>query len=189
VANFSRGFRRRSWRRWRIPLVIAALVLLRLGCDRWRAGGPPPAGGTLAEGEYQLVRVVDGDTLVVEPTETKSATDTSSGSFPVRLLGVDCPESVHPDRPVEPWALEAAQFTREFVAGGRVWLRFDRRRVDKYHRRLAYVLVQDKLLNEELLRAGLARTMIYPGDSETIARRLRAAEQEARQNRRGLWGD
>jgi micrococcal nuclease len=189
VATFPRGFRRRSWRRWRIPLVIAALVLLRLGCDRWRGGRPPSVGGTLAEGEYQLVRVVDGDTLVVEPVETASASDSPTGGFAVRLLGVDCPESVHPDRPVEPWALEAARFTREFVAGGRVWLRFDRRRVDKYQRRLAYVLVHDRLLNEELLRAGLARTMIYPGDSETIARRLRAAEQEARRNRRGLWGD
>ena len=124
-----------------------------------------------------------------EPAEATSATDSPPGGFFVRLLGVDCPESVHPDRPVEPWALEATQFTREFVAGGRVWLRFDRRRVDKYQRRLAYVLVQDQLLNEALLRAGLARTMIYPGDSETIARRLRAAEQAARQNRRGVWAE
>jgi len=51
------------------------------------------------------------------------------------------------------------------------------------------VFLADKMLNEELVRAGLAHVLAYPGDSESMTRRLRAAEQEARQSRRGIWSE
>jgi endonuclease YncB( thermonuclease family) len=43
------------------------------------------------------------------------------------------------------------------------------------------------MLNEELVRAGLAKVKIYPGDSSTIGRRLTQAEKEAKQDARGIW--
>jgi micrococcal nuclease len=66
-------------------------------------------------------------------------------------------------------------------------LRLDRRRKDRYDRFLAYVYVEDQMLNEELVRAGLARVSVYPGDSPQIAKRLREAEQEAQKANRGIW--
>jgi endonuclease YncB( thermonuclease family) len=189
VATGIRRFRQHRWRRWRIPLLLAALLALRLGYDWWHVGEDRQADTVLPEGLYQVVRVIDGDTLVVRAPSEDLTENIPGGGFHLRLLGVDCPESVRPQHPVEPWALEASAFTRDFVSGHAVRLRFDRRRVDKYQRRLAYVFVADKMLNEELLRAGLARVMILPGDSETVARRLRAAQSEARQHTRGIWSN
>ena len=66
-------------------------------------------------------------------------------------------------------------------------MRLDRRRIDQYGRYLAYVYVGDAMLNEELVRAGLARVSTYSGDSAPIERRLLRAQDEARQAGRGIW--
>ena len=74
-------------------------------------------------------------------------------------------------------------------------LQFDKERADKYGRFLAYVWYVDEesgeelLLNEQLLRAGLGRALLNHPYSETMKRRFRAAQQEARQARRGIWSD
>ena len=180
-----RRFRRRPRRIWLLVVLIAGLGLSRWGHDRWRDVPQPKREPPLAEGAYAVVRVVDGDTLLVAPQSSPPAENRRE--IRLRLLGIDCPESVKPDHPVEPWAREAAEFTRQFVSEGSVRLRFDKRRLDRYDRYLAYVFVADKMLNEELLRAGFARVATYPGDSESMARRLRVAADEAKQERRGMW--
>jgi micrococcal nuclease len=180
-----RRFRRRPRRIWLFLILIAGLGLSRWGHDRWRGVPQPAREPPLAEGDYTVLRVVDGDTLVVSSPSSPPAR--GGRETRLRLLGVDCPESVQPDHPVEPWALEAAEFTRQFVSGGSVRLRFDKRRLDRYDRYLAYVSVADKMLNEELLRAGLAVVLVFPGDSESMARRLRVAAREAEDAQRGVW--
>ena len=182
-----RRFRRRPRRIWLVAVLIAGLALLRWGHDHWRGVPPPAHEPPLAEGDYTVLRVVDGDTLDVAPQ--RSSPGTRRREIRVRLLGIDCPESVKPDHPVEPWACEAAEFTKQFVSGGVVRLRFDKRRLDRYDRYLAYVFVADKMLNEELVRAGLAWCSPFPGDSESMARRLRVAEQEAVQQARGVQSE
>ncbi len=180
-----RSFRRRPRRAWLAAAMVAILVLARWGCDRWRDVPHPVREPPLPEGTYEVIRVVDGDTLVV-----RRQASTGHGrirEIRVRLLGIDCPESVKPDHPVEPWGPEAAEFTRKFVAGRAVRLRFDKRRLDQYDRYLAYVFVDDRMLNEELVRAGLAFVSTFPDDSEAMARRLRAAESEAQEQSRGVW--
>ena len=167
--------------------IIAAFALVRLGYDRWREtpslGGRPP----LSEGLHEVVRVVDGDTLKVRDPDANHLAVRSERGVRLRLLGIDCPESVKPNHPVEPWGPEAAEFATQFIADRSVRLQFDRRRVDFYGRYLAYVFVDEQMLNEELVREGLARVSTFPGDSLTMTRRLRAAEDEARQNVRGIW--
>jgi len=180
-----RSFRRRPRRTWLVFALFAGLALLRLGHDRWQGVPQPVYEPPLAEGEYDVVRVVDGDTLLVAPPP--GSAQAHRREIRVRLLGIDCPESVKPNHPVEPWGREAAEFTRQFVSGGAVRLRFDKRRLDQYGRYLAYVFVADKMLNEELVRAGMAYVSVYPGDSESMTRRLRASEQQAREARRGVW--
>jgi len=185
MSAMRRSFRRRPRRTWLVFALFAGLALLRWGHDRWQGVPPPAYEPPLAEGEYAVLRVVDGDTLLVAPPPGSAAA--SRREIRLRLLGIDCPESVKPNHPVEPWGREAAEFTRQYVSGGAVRLRFDKRRLDKYDRYLAYVFVADRMLNEELVRAGMAYVLVYPGDSESMARRLRAAEQEARQAQRGIW--
>jgi micrococcal nuclease len=105
----------------------------------------------------------------------------------IRLIGVNTPETVKPEHPVEPWGPEATAFTRHFLAGGVVRLSFDRERVDRFGRFLAYVWVGDEMLNEALLRAGLARYEPQFRYSESIKRRFRQAEQAAKRESVGIW--
>jgi micrococcal nuclease len=168
-----RRFRRRPYR-----ALAAVVVIVGLLVARFLAGPQPPhPGQPLAEGPYHIRRVVDGDTIIVEPEST------------VRLIGVNTPETVKPEHPVEPWGPEAAEFTREFLARGTARLSFDRERVDRYGRFLAYVWVDDRMLNEELVRRGLARYEPQYRYSETVKRRFRQAQQEAQREHLGIWSD
>ena len=154
------------------------MVLLGLLVARFLAGPQPPhPGQPLAEGEYHIRRVVDGDTIIVDPEAT------------IRLIGVNTPETVKPEHPIEPWGPEAAQFTREFLAGGRARLTFDRERVDRFGRFLAYVWVDTQMLNEELVRNGLARFEPQYRYSEAVKRRFRQAQKEAQRGHRGVWSE
>ena len=188
----ARSFRRRPHPAWLTVLLVLAVLSLRLWRGEDRNPRSPNSLETLSEGLYRVTRVVDGDTLIVaQPTEAEKGAESRDGrrQARIRLLSVDTPESVKPGFPVEPWGKEATQFTRQFVAAGEVHLRFDRRRIDQYDRFLAYVYVGDQMLNEELVRAGLARVRIYPGDSASIGRRLRRAEEQAKKERRRIWSN
>lgn len=167
---------RRRFRRppYRALIVAALLIALAVAC--YFAGPLEPSPANLpSEGLYHVVRVVDGDTLIVEPQLT------------VRLIGVNTPETVKPEHPVEPWGPEASEFAREFLAGGTVELKFDRERVDQYGRFLAYVWVRGRMLNEELVRAGLGRYEPQYHYSEAIKRRLREAQRQAQREGLGIW--
>ena len=167
-----RRFRRRPRRTWLVFVLFAGLALSRWGHDRWRDLPRPLDEPPLAEGDYRVLRVVDGDTLIVAPPREHARP--GRREIRLRLLGIDCPETVKPNHPVEPWGPEAAEFTRQFVAGGSIQLRFDKRRLDRYDRYLAYVSVDQQMLNEQLVRAGLASVTVYPGDSESMAQIGRA---------------
>ncbi|MEW4488549.1 thermonuclease family protein [Thalassoglobus sp. JC818] len=122
-----------------------------------------------------VARVVDGDTLLLD-----------SGAR-LRLLGVDTPETKHPDLPPQPFGLEATQFTERFIQSGDVRLEFDRERFDNYGRILAFVFVNDRMLNEELVAAGLATAepqYPYRGDYK---RRFLKAEESAKAARLAIW--
>ena len=151
-----------------------ALVVLFL--VRYFSGElPPTPPEPLAPGVHRLVRVIDGDTLIFAPHAT------------VRLIGVDTPETVKPEHPVEAFGPEATAFTREFLAGGEARLSFDRERVDRFGRFLAYVWVDERMLNEELVRAGLARFEAHFSYSQANKDRFRRAQQEARREHLGIW--
>jgi micrococcal nuclease len=160
-------------RRRRLPFAAAVVVLLTLVWRYFNATPEPPE--VLAEGLYDVQRVVDGDTLLL------------ANHARVRLIGADTPETVKPNHPVEPWGPEASEFSRKFVAGRQVRLELDRERLDKYGRFLAYVWVGDRMLNEELIRAGLARAELQYHYSASMKTRFRRAEADAKSAGRGIW--
>lgn len=170
--------RRRRYRSISSRSALVWLALLCLAAVRSWQGcheapeAPPP---TLDEQQYRVQRAVDGDTLLL------------ANRARVRLIGVDAPETVKPHHPIEAWGPEASAFTKQFVAGGIVQLQFDHERLDKYHRYLAYVWVDGRMLNEELVRAGLARVELNYHYAPTMKTRFRRAEAEARAAHRGIW--
>lgn len=161
----------------RYPTVGQLLLLLLASWLAWRwISAPVPSPGLPAEGwSGRVVRVIDGDTLLIE------------GGYRVRLLGVDTPETKHPQRPAEPWGSEASDFTRARVEGQQVQLEFDRARHDDYGRWLAYVWIDGVLLNEELIAQGFSRAETgFPFRSDR-QRQFRKAEEQARREERGIW--
>ncbi len=134
--------------------------------------------GQLVTGEYVVSRVIDGDTLVLQQQGLR-----------VRLQGIDTPETVQKNKPVEAWGPEASEYTSQFLdaANWRVRLEIDGEPVDRYGRHLAFVWHEERLLNEELVRYGFAHAKTNYDFSRSMKQRLRQAQVDAQQNQRGLW--
>lgn len=130
-----------------------------------------------AEEYYLCTRVIDGDTIVVEIDGRQEK---------VRLIGVDTPETVHPNKPVERFGKEASNFTKMMTEGKRVRLEYDWQRQDKYGRILAYVHLEDGIfLNAEIIKQGYG--FAYTKYSFKYLEQFREYEREARDNNIGLW--
>jgi micrococcal nuclease len=160
-----------------LALVPAALF----GPCGDEAGEPPAPEDPeqAAQLRGRVIDVSDGDTITVRLRDGSVET--------VRYIGVDTPESVDPDEPVQCYAHLASEFNRRLVVGREVRLRFDAERRDVYGRLLAYVYLGRRFVNAELVRRGFARTLrIAPNDSMApLFARLAAAAARAG---RGLWG-
>lgn len=179
-------------------LVTAVTVALALiGCDvddlATRAAPSPtsvviaptpsrPTGGTDME-RATVRRVVDGDTIIVNIRGREER---------LRYIGIDTPESVQPDTPVECYGREAADANARLVAGRTVYLERDVSDRDRYGRLLRYVYVDDPasggrlFVNLELVAQGYAYAATFPPDVRH-ASTFREAEREARDAGRGLW--
>ena len=155
-------------------LLLAAVVLLRPWesvDELWQ--DEPPATATA-----YVTRVVDGDTVEVDLGGTEED---------VRYIGVDTPETVKPDTPVQCFGPRASAFNHRLVEGRRVRLVFGEERRDVYGRLLAYVYLDRRFVNAELIRRGLARTLTIP-PNDRYAARLKRLEIAAARAGRGLWG-
>jgi|GEM_PF-5203780 len=86
-------------------------------------------------------------------------------------------------------ATQVAARLRDLIGeNATVDVRFDRRRISEDTKELqAYVFVGGLCLNEELVRLGLAREDTHPSDAGPMIRRIKKAEQAAREQRRGIW--
>lgn len=104
-------------------------------------------------GKWVLVtEVVDGDTVHVGRGWRNTT---------IQFLGVDTPETVHPDKPVEFFGPEASEFTKKTLKGKKVHLEFEPlNQMDKYGRLLGYVYLSDgTFFNAELIKRGYARVI------------------------------
>jgi micrococcal nuclease len=130
-----------------------------------------------AQDFYFCTRVVDGDTIIVNIDGRKER---------VRLIGVDTPETKHPNKPVEYFGREASAFTTHMVEGKKVNLEYDWQRRDKYGRLLAYVYLEDgTFLNAEIIKQGFG--FAYTRFPFKYLDEFRRYEREARKAYKGLW--
>jgi len=132
-------------------------------------------------GYMPIKKFVDGDTFWVD--------DGSKKGLKIRLIGVNTPETVHPQKPVEFYGKEASAYVKDLLIGKKVRLEFDVDRVDRYGRTLAYVFLKDgTFLNAELVKNGYAQIMTIPPNVKYSEKFLKL-EREARDNNRGLWNE
>jgi endonuclease YncB( thermonuclease family)/NADH:ubiquinone oxidoreductase subunit 6 (subunit J) len=127
-----------------------------------------------------LYRVVDGDTVNV--------IDDSGQELKLRLLLIDTPETVHPNKPVEPYGKEAsARLTELLNAADQLYIEYDSGdKTDHYDRHLVYLYADDVSVHEVLLKEGLARVG-YIYEQQRYLSEFRAAEQYAKDRGLGIW--
>jgi len=132
------------------------------------------------QGPYNVIRVVDGDTIIVDLNGTEER---------VRLIGVDTPESVHPDKEknVE-YGRIASDYTKKMLEGKQVYLEFDVQERDQYGRLLAYVYLNGEMYNKILLEQGHAKVVTYPPNVKYVDE-FTTIQQQAREQRRGIWAE
>jgi hypothetical protein len=88
----------------------------------------------------------------------------------------------------QPYGPEASAFAKREVEGEEVGLELDVQKIDPYGRLLAYVYLPDgQMFNDTLLRQGYAQVATFPPNVKYVDRFL-AAQREAREANRGLWG-
>jgi micrococcal nuclease len=144
---------------------------------------PRSPRGSGTPGTATVVEVIDGDTLVID------LAGGDGGAEHVRLIGIDTPETVAPDRPDECFGAEASRHLADLAPPGTA-LRLERdvEARDQYDRLLAYAYrVRDDLfLNLAQVAGGFAEPLAYPPNTAHRADFERAA-REARVAGAGLW--
>jgi endonuclease YncB( thermonuclease family) len=162
--------------RWfRVSLVVSTVLLASCAAlpetDNPAVGSSTPSGGTNGRA-VEVVRIVDGDTIVVAIGGTRGTK--------VRLIGIDTPERG------DCMFKAATERMRALVEGKSVRLERDVSETDRYGRLLRYVYAGDTFVNAAMVREGFANAATFPPDV-AHAMEFVALERIARDARRGLW--
>jgi len=165
----------------RLRLLALLLALAFAGCQALGGGSVQEQPADRAAQSGRVVRIVDGDTIHVRLGGVEET---------LRYIGIDTPESVKPDSPVECFAKRASAFNERLVAGERVRLVRDVEERDRYGRLLAYVYRErDGLfVNAELVRRGYATVATFP-PNVAHERDFKRLANRARLSGRGLWSE
>lgn len=132
--------------------------------------------------EVKFVESVDGDTAEFEM---------NGETIKVRFLAVDTPESVHPTKEVQAYGVEASNFTKEKLQNAKkIELEFDNNsdKTDKYNRYLAWVWIDGELLQDLLVKEGLAKVAYLYADYK-YTEQLQESEKVAKEEKNRIWKD
>lgn len=124
-----------------------------------------------------VVRVIDGDTLIVIYNGEEER---------VRLIGVDAPETVHPTQWVELYGQEASNFAKNTLENKTIELEFDVQKRDQYGRLLAYVWIDGEMFNKTILQQGYAYVSTRPPNVKYVEE-FTKLQQQAHENQKWLW--
>ena len=127
-----------------------------------------------------IVKVIDGDTVKIELSNGNEET--------VRLLLIDTPETVHPTKAVQPFGPEASQFSKKLMpANSKIEVELGINERDKYGRLLAYLYVDDKMVNKLLLEKGLARVAYIYVPNTKYLDEFEVIQKKAQKKAIGIW--
>jgi micrococcal nuclease len=159
---------------------MTACLVVMTGCSTSSSSVAPRPDTEGRQGRATVARVVDGDTVVLDFGDVDEA---------VRLIGIDTPETVRPDSPVECYGPEASAFTSALLPEGTaVRVERDLEARDDYGRLLGYVhrAADGLFVNQEIVEKGYARPFPFPPNTTHAATFLHAARRAERADL-GLW--
>ena len=164
----------------KLALMITVGLILFLAGYVYIAESYSP--DSLEGDEYKVVSVSDGDTIEVSKYGKTQK---------VRFIGIDTPETVDPRKPVQCFGQEASQKTKSLLSNQNVKLEFDPivGNEDKYGRLLAYVWLDGKLINQELLEQGYASEYTYRSQAYKYQSEFKSAQSSAKENGIGFWSE
>lgn len=159
----------------KLKLILLTLFLLS-GCGLLES---TDTSGTTDQIDVEVTQVIDGDTIKII-YEGEEVT--------VRYLLVDTPETNHPRLGEQPLGKEATEANKELIESGDVSIEFDvGDRFDDYDRLLAYIYVDGKSVQEQLLASGFARVAyVFPPNTRYLDD-FEQAEQIAKEEEAGIW--
>jgi micrococcal nuclease len=161
-------------------VLIAAFVLAFYSCGSKLQ--EKDVAKTARSASYEVVRVVDGDTIKVRRGGQEKS---------VRLIGIDTPETRKPGVGVECGGKAAtANMVKLAPEGAKARLSFDSTQdsEDRYGRLLAYVKVRGKDVQLEQVYSGLAEVYVYDEKPFKRVEKFQRAEEVAKNAGRGVWG-
>ncbi len=160
-----------------IVVLLGASLFYGVGAERMRRSALGD-GGKIENGSLvRLVRVIDGDTVVVAAEGQTSAT--------VRILGIKAFDANVEKDVVTPFAHGAVETLRRLMADKLVRVLLHTTPKDRFGRFIATLYADDQDIGLRLVKEGLVLVYtVYPFPAMS----LYLQEQElARAERRGLW--
>ncbi|CDR65845.1 thermonuclease family protein [Staphylococcus schweitzeri] len=129
-----------------------------------------------------LIKAIDGDTVKLMY---------KGQPMTFRLLLIDTPETKHPKKGVEKYGPEASAFTKKMVENAKkIEVEFDKgQKTDKYGRGLAYIYADGKMVNQALVRQGLAKVAYVYKPNNTHEQLLRKSEAQAKKEHLNIWSE
>ncbi len=161
----------------KILLILLIVLFIAGGFFYWKHRREQALYPELC-GPYPVLFVYDGDTILI---------DLDGVGTRVRLIGIDAPESVHPDESKNtPEGAVSSAWLKDRLEVKKVWLAYDVEVTDSYGRTLAYVYEGGSMLQEEILSAGMATVYTIQPNS-LHAGEFFLLQQEARKAGVGIW--
>lgn len=158
---------KQSWLYVSLVILVSISALFLTSCPGWRASS-----------SYHVLKITDGDTI--EILYDNEATT-------VRYIGIDTPETHAGSKPIGEFGTAAADYNEQLISESGWQVDIVTRGHDWYGRLLAYVYTKDgKMINEEIIRNGLARPLTYENTSEH-SEDFKRAYHEAYNNKRGIF--
>ncbi len=170
--------RRRSANAFGLSLaaIIIGTLLIYAGVYRNHS-----QAGSNRSATFKVVRVDDGDTVVVDWNGQKRT---------IRLIGMDTPEVVDPRKPVQCFGREASARGHQLLENQTIKIETDQLvgEVDKYGRTLGYVFLPDgTLYNQAMIADGYAHEYTYNKQTYKYQAQFKLAEAEAKAAQKGFW--
>ncbi|MEF9893316.1 MAG: thermonuclease family protein [Anaerorhabdus sp.] len=135
-------------------------------------------GYTTPKDQVTLISCIDGDTAHF---------NLGGEDKKVRFLAIDAPEIAKGNTPADPFGEEASVYACDILKGAQeIKLEYEETKEDKYGRTLAWVWVDGVLLQEKLVREGLAEVK-YLYDDYKYTDVVQIGEKAAKEQNKGIW--